>query len=295
MPSSEAIWYYAQDDREHGPVTAAYIAGMARTGKLRPEDLVWREGMEDWRPARSIKGLFSTAGRHSGATADTAVLESPFDALPPSSPSAPLQVAPEPADSSEKSDPEPAMPSPGSESVTLTPPPVVANRSETARHFDAGAPSPVETDDFSAMPSSAPGELRLASEVYQRTGRILVIAGLLLAIFARGCELAADRAVARLDAKAGLAGGQAGQPAYDPGSETTPPSPGLSEAALAAHQAHLNNQAWAFWHAVVLLLGTVLFAVGLLPLALAGSGADRWLGISLLAVLAFAVFSRQAP
>jgi hypothetical protein len=56
MPSSEAIWYYAQDDREHGPVTAAYISGMARTGKLRPEDLVWREGMEDWRPAHSIKG-----------------------------------------------------------------------------------------------------------------------------------------------------------------------------------------------------------------------------------------------
>lgn len=35
---------------------------MAAVGKLRPHDLVWKEGMKQWLPASNIKGLFPTAG-----------------------------------------------------------------------------------------------------------------------------------------------------------------------------------------------------------------------------------------
>jgi hypothetical protein len=294
MPSSEAIWYYAQDDREHGPVSAAYIAGMARTGKLRPEDLVWREGMEDWRPARAIKGLFSPAERPAGATSDTAVLDSPFDALPPTK-----SVAPE---RTEKTDAHPRAVAPSVEAGDAretesqpAPPPVesaqrVANRPAT--EFDAGGPSQtLPTHEFAAASTGAMGIAGIPAEVFQRSGRILVIAGLLLALFSRGCDFAAQRSLARLDAKAQLAEFQSTLASSAPQITPTP----TERLAMAAQKARLTNQAWEFWRAVCFVVGTVLFAVGLFPLALSGNGADRWLGIVLLAVLAFAVFSQRAP
>lgn len=54
MPSE---WYYAQDGKKYGPVTPKQLRGMAEKGQLRPTDLVWREGMLDWRTAGTVKGL----------------------------------------------------------------------------------------------------------------------------------------------------------------------------------------------------------------------------------------------
>ncbi len=57
---SPVEWFYAQGDKQQGPVSAGEIKSLADTGKLRPDDLVWREGMEDWIPARKVKGLFES-------------------------------------------------------------------------------------------------------------------------------------------------------------------------------------------------------------------------------------------
>ena len=51
-------WYYAKDNRQHGPISAAELKQLAAGGDLRPSDLVWHEGMDDWAPAKRIKGLF---------------------------------------------------------------------------------------------------------------------------------------------------------------------------------------------------------------------------------------------
>lgn len=56
---SDAVWYYAQGDEEHGPVTAVQLRALAEQGKLRPSDLVWKEGMDDWKAANEVRGLFS--------------------------------------------------------------------------------------------------------------------------------------------------------------------------------------------------------------------------------------------
>lgn len=56
---SDAVWYYAQGDEENGPVTAVQLKALAEQAKLRPSDLVWKEGMEDWKPANEVRGLFS--------------------------------------------------------------------------------------------------------------------------------------------------------------------------------------------------------------------------------------------
>ncbi len=51
-------WYYARDDDKHGPVSTAQLKELARNGDLAHSDLVWRDGISEWTPARRINGLF---------------------------------------------------------------------------------------------------------------------------------------------------------------------------------------------------------------------------------------------
>jgi len=50
-------WWYATGDQKHGPITSEQLKTLARSGELMPSDLVWTEGMTDWRQASSVKGL----------------------------------------------------------------------------------------------------------------------------------------------------------------------------------------------------------------------------------------------
>lgn len=51
-------WLYSKgDDHQQGPVSAKEIEQLAQSGELRPDDLVWKEGMDEWVPADRIKGL----------------------------------------------------------------------------------------------------------------------------------------------------------------------------------------------------------------------------------------------
>lgn len=55
-------WYYAKDNRQHGPVSAAELKQLAARGELRPGDLVWCEKLDDWTPAKKVGGLFDGDG-----------------------------------------------------------------------------------------------------------------------------------------------------------------------------------------------------------------------------------------
>ncbi|MCH5377506.1 MAG: GYF domain-containing protein, partial [Planctomycetes bacterium] len=55
---SDATWYFADGDEERGPVTEAQIRTLIGTGNLKADDLVWREGMDDWTAAGDVPGLF---------------------------------------------------------------------------------------------------------------------------------------------------------------------------------------------------------------------------------------------
>lgn len=50
-------WYYTQGDRKVGPVSARELKQAATDGTLQPTDLVWTDGMTDWKEARTVKGL----------------------------------------------------------------------------------------------------------------------------------------------------------------------------------------------------------------------------------------------
>lgn len=52
-------WYYTKDKQTKvGPLSAARLKELARSGQLTPTDLVRRDGMPKWLPAGKVQGLF---------------------------------------------------------------------------------------------------------------------------------------------------------------------------------------------------------------------------------------------
>lgn len=66
---AEVQWYYARNDQQFGPVSAAELKQLAEAGRLSPDDLLWREGMEQWTTAVNLRGLF--AAEDVSSVADT--------------------------------------------------------------------------------------------------------------------------------------------------------------------------------------------------------------------------------
>ena len=54
-------WYYAIDGDRLGPVSSGELKQLAASGEITPDDLIWRDGMPEWTPARKVKGLFADA------------------------------------------------------------------------------------------------------------------------------------------------------------------------------------------------------------------------------------------
>lgn len=53
-------WYYTKDGKnKNGPVTAAQLGELARSGQILPTDMVKRDDMQKWLPASQVKGIFA--------------------------------------------------------------------------------------------------------------------------------------------------------------------------------------------------------------------------------------------
>ena len=51
-------WYYSRQGRQLGPVPESELARLAASGEIDPASvLVWRDGMDDWKPAGEVPGL----------------------------------------------------------------------------------------------------------------------------------------------------------------------------------------------------------------------------------------------
>jgi hypothetical protein len=70
---AEVQWYYARDNKQFGPVSATELKQLAEAGRLTPDDLLWREGMDAWATAINLRGLFGdeapAGAAKAGATA----------------------------------------------------------------------------------------------------------------------------------------------------------------------------------------------------------------------------------
>jgi len=78
-------WYYAKANKQHGPVSASELKKLVDQGELKPGDLVWREGLEDWIPARNDPVLKNLFGREAHAPPPK-VAKTPPKAVPPGGP-----------------------------------------------------------------------------------------------------------------------------------------------------------------------------------------------------------------
>ena len=52
-------WYYEKDGIQHGPVTSQQLKQLAVSGELQPSDSVCRDGRDERKPAKAVKGLFA--------------------------------------------------------------------------------------------------------------------------------------------------------------------------------------------------------------------------------------------
>ena len=55
-------WYYAENSERRGPVDDATFQGLVANGTIRPDTLVWQEGMPDWKPYGQIAGAPAPGG-----------------------------------------------------------------------------------------------------------------------------------------------------------------------------------------------------------------------------------------
>jgi hypothetical protein len=73
------MWHYAKEQEKRGPVNQDELLGMLRSGALADHDLVWRDGMAEWKPASEVmelqRALFAM---RSPASADGSTPQAPL-------------------------------------------------------------------------------------------------------------------------------------------------------------------------------------------------------------------------
>lgn len=60
-------WHYAQGDQQLGPVSEEEFNNLVLQGSIKPETLVWKEGMADWVPYSTVATPGTAAGETAGA------------------------------------------------------------------------------------------------------------------------------------------------------------------------------------------------------------------------------------
>ncbi len=78
-------WYYSKNGTQLGPVSEGELLAKVASGEVSAADLVWKEGMADWRPAGNVPELASL--RVTPPVVNSPVVNSPY--APPAFPSAP--------------------------------------------------------------------------------------------------------------------------------------------------------------------------------------------------------------
>src|SRR5579872_4178844 len=50
-------WYYADNGRQIGPVEESALDDLVKSGVVRDDTLVWREGLPNWQPHAAVRGV----------------------------------------------------------------------------------------------------------------------------------------------------------------------------------------------------------------------------------------------
>ena len=56
-------WFYGKEGQQFGPIDEVTLSARIATGEIGPQDLVWKEGMDSWKPLQEIRHL-APSGNH---------------------------------------------------------------------------------------------------------------------------------------------------------------------------------------------------------------------------------------
>ncbi len=56
------LWYYEKNGQQNGPVSEDELKELVQAGELRESNLVWKQGMEDWKPYTEVFAQEPTSG-----------------------------------------------------------------------------------------------------------------------------------------------------------------------------------------------------------------------------------------
>lgn len=278
---SEQIWYFAVGDEERGPVTETQIRALIGTGNLTRQDLVWREGMDDWIPAGQIPGLF---GKEASAKSATSKQARKNTAQPTTSAPSIPEIEPKTASPSGKRKPAIEV-----GSVLAT----VSTRETAGRVlficgfllvlFSRGcdglsaryakrleAKSALAERLFQQSWDAAKRKLQdRENEILSRPGQSPADRDALNNIRQQQRELD-DEKQAELDE---LRQGK------------------WRSLSVAAGNANENNAIWGFWWQTGFFLGSLLLVAGLATVSIQGNTQERWMGLIMLAIVIFSLFT----
>ena len=64
-------WFIAVEGQRQGPLSEEDVMAWARSGRVKPSDLVWRDGMPEWLPAGQVPQLSQIVGRFAAPVASS--------------------------------------------------------------------------------------------------------------------------------------------------------------------------------------------------------------------------------
>lgn len=53
-------WFYSKNGQQLGPISEEDFSSRCASGEILPADLVWKDGMSDWKPLSQVTGLSLT-------------------------------------------------------------------------------------------------------------------------------------------------------------------------------------------------------------------------------------------
>lgn len=56
------MWYYSKNGMQLGPLSQEELASKATSGEVLASDLIWREGMTDWKPMAQVAEFQNSSG-----------------------------------------------------------------------------------------------------------------------------------------------------------------------------------------------------------------------------------------
>ncbi len=81
-PPDDKAWHYELDGQEKGPVSRSVLMDLIASGRLKPTNQVWAEGMPSWAMASQVPDfihLFAAHQSHAGKDTSSAAAELPAD------------------------------------------------------------------------------------------------------------------------------------------------------------------------------------------------------------------------